>query len=324
MRSGIAALALLSAVFSVNTQAQAQNFPAKPIHIVVPASPGGVTDILGRALGQRFSETWGQPGIIENKAGANNIIAAEYVAKAAPDGYTLFLAPEVTFTVNPAIQSKLPYELSSFVPVTALVRLYHALIVRNNLPVNNMKELIDLAKSKPGQLSYGSFGMGSTGHVNMELLQGMAGVKFNHVAYKGATPALVDVAAGHLDFMFISSGTAIQQWKTGKVKWLGIGSPKRMGMVPEIPTVAEAAGLPGYEAVSWFGLFAPAGTPRDVVQKINSHVQGILHEPAFRDKYLTPQLFEPIPGTPEQFTEYIHAEAQKFSKVLRDAKVKAE
>ncbi|MFL5062234.1 MAG: Bug family tripartite tricarboxylate transporter substrate binding protein [Xanthobacteraceae bacterium] len=306
------------------TAAEAQTYPAKPITIIVPAAPGGVTDSLGRMLAQRFTEAWGQQVVVENKPGANNQIAAEYVAKSAADGHTLLVGPEVTFVVNPSLYSKLSYDpVNDFTPITGLVTINHALIVNPSLPVDSVKDLIALAKSKPGTLNYGTFGVGSSGHLNMELLQALAGVKLQPVHYKGATPALTDVMAGHIQLMFISVGSAVPQWKAGKVKLIAVGAADRMPLLPEAPTVAES-GLPGYEAQSWFGLFAPAGTPRDIVAKINGEVRRTFADPEFRKSFLDRQYFTSIVGTPEQLTEYLKLEEQKWGKVVRDAKVKAE
>jgi len=316
--------AALAGIVLAATAAPAQNYPSKPVTIIVPASPGGVTDALGRVLAQRFGEAWGQQVIVENKPGANNQIAAEYVAKSPADGHTLFIGPEVTFVVNPSLYGRLGYDpVNDFVPITGLVTINHALIVNPSLPVDNVKDLLALAKAKPGELNYGTFGIGSSGHLNMELLQALAGVKLQAVHYKGATPALTDVMAGHIQMMFISVGSAVPQWKAGKVKLLAVGAAQRMPLLPEAPTVAES-GLPGYAAVSWFGLFAPAGTPRPTVDKINGEVRRIFADPDFRESFLDRQYFESIVGTPEDLAAYLKSEEQKWGKVIRDAKVKAE
>jgi len=316
--------AALAGIVLAATAAPAQNYPSKPVTIIVPASPGGVTDALGRVLAQRFGEAWGQQVIVENKPGANNQIAAEYVAKSPADGHTLFIGPEVTFVVNPSLYGRLGYDpVNDFVPITGLVTINHALIVNPSLPVDNVKDLLALAKAKPGELNYGTFGIGSSGHLNMELLQALAGVKLQAVHYKGATPALTDVMAGHIQMMFISVGSAVPQWKAGKVKLLAVGAAQRMPLLPEAPTVAES-GLPGYAAVSWFGLFAPAGTPRPIVDKINGEVRRIFADPDFRESFLDRQYFESIVGTPEDLAAYLKSEEQKWGKVIRDAKVKAE
>ena len=304
--------------------AQAQTFPLKPVTIVLPAAPGGVVDALGRTLAQRFSEAWGRQVVIEHRPGANNQIAAESVTKSAPDGHTLFVSPDVTFSVNPSLYGKLPYDpVNGFTPITGLVTINHALITHPTLPVTSVKDLIDLAKKKPGELNYGTFGVGSTGHLNMELFQTLSGTKFTAVHYKGATPALTDVIGGHIQMMFISVGSAVPQWQDRKVKFVAVGAARRMALLPDIPTVAES-GLPGYEAVSWFALFGPAGMPADVVAKINGEVRRVFAEAEFRRTFLEKQYFESIVGTPEQLTERIKADEPKWRKVIQDAKVTPE
>ena len=316
---------LLGAVLLTNGSVAAQsNYPTKPVTIIVPAAPGGVTDALGRVLAKQFSDAWGQQVIVENKPGANNQIAAEYVAKSPNDGSVLFIGPEVTFTVNPSLYPKLNYDpVKDFSPITGLVIINHALILNPQVPVNSVKDLVALAKQKPGDLNYGSFGIGSSGHLNMEMFQTLSGAKLTHVPYKGATPALTDVMAGHIQMMFISVGSAVPQAKAGKVKLLAVGAAKRMELLPEAPTVAEG-GIAGYEAGSWFGLFAPAGTPREIVAKVNAEVRRIFAEPEFRKTFLDRQYFESIAGTPEDLAAYLKSEEQKWGKVIRDAKVKAD
>jgi len=324
MRSWLRVLVAFGGLLAASTAAPAQTYPAKPVTIVVPAAPGGVTDALGRMLAQRFTEAWGQQAIVENRPGANNQIAAEYVTKATPDGYTLFIGPETTFVVNPSLYAKLNYDpVKGFTPISGLVTINHALIVHPSVAVQNVKELVALAKQKPGELNYGTFGVGSSGHLNMELLQSFAGAKFQAVHYKGATPALTDVIAGHIQMMFISVGSAVPQWKTDKVKLIAVGAGKRMALLPEIPTVAES-GLPGYEAVSWFGLFGPPGMPADVVGKVNAEVRKVFADPEIRKSFLERQYFESIAGSPEQLTSYIKNDEPKWRKVIQDAKVKAE
>jgi tripartite-type tricarboxylate transporter receptor subunit TctC len=302
--------------------AHAQTYPSKTITIVVPASPGGVTDTLGRALAQRLSAAWGQQAIVEGKPGANNQIAAEYTAKSAPDGHTLFVAPEGTFIANPSLYPKLNYDpYKDFTPIVGLAVINHALIVHPSVPAQNVQELLALAKAKPGTLNYGTFGIGSSGHLNMELLQAMTGVKLQAVHYKGATPALTDVIAGHIQMMFVSVGTALPQWKSGKVKLLAVGADKRMALLPDVPTIAES-GVPGYGATSWFGLFGPANIPKDVVAKINGEVRRIFEEPDFRKTFLDRYYFASLAGTPEALAAFVKSEEPKWRKVITDAKVK--
>jgi tripartite-type tricarboxylate transporter receptor subunit TctC len=303
--------------------AHGQAYPSKVITIVVPAPPGGVTDTLGRMLAQRFAQAWGQQAIVENKAGANNIIAAEYVAKSPPDGHTLLIGPEVTFVANPSLYARLPYDIKDFTPIVGLVLINHGLIVHPSLPVHGVGELIAYARAHPGELNYGTYGVGSTAHLNMELLQAQTGTKLVPIHYKGAAPAMIDVLAGHIQLMYVSAASAVQPAAAGQVRFLAVGAEKRMALLPDVPTVAEG-GVPGYRSVSWFALFAPARTPRPVVDKINGEVRRFFADPAVVKNFLDPQLFEPIAGTPEELTEFLGTEAQKWSKVIRDAGIKGE
>jgi tripartite-type tricarboxylate transporter receptor subunit TctC len=306
------------------TQAQVTEYPVKPITVIVPASPGGVTDLLGRTLAQRFTQAWGRQVVVENRPGANNQIAAEFVTKSEPDGYTLLIGPETTFVVNPSLYARLPYDpVKGFSPIAGLVTINHALIVNPALPVRNVKDLIALAKEKPGEINYGTFGIGSSGHLNMELFQALSGAKFQAVHYKGATPALTDVMAGHIQMMFISVGSAVPQWKAGKVNLLAVGAAKRVRLLPEVPTVAES-GLPGYEAVSWFGLFGPPGMPAEIVAKISEEVRKTFSDPEIKRDFLDHQYFESIAGTPQELASRIKSDEPKWRKVIHDAKVRVE
>jgi tripartite-type tricarboxylate transporter receptor subunit TctC len=323
MRTWLAVL-VASGCLSGGAAAQVTEYPAKPITLIVPAAPGGVTDMLGRTLAQRFTQAWSQQAVVENKPGANNQIAAEFVTKSAPDGYTLFIGPEVTFVVNPSLYPKLPYDpFKGFTPISGLVTINQALIVNPALPVRNVKDLIALAGGKPGEINYGTFGVGSSGHLNMELFQALSGAKFQAVHYKGATPALTDVMAGHIQMMFISVGSAVPQWKADKVNLIAVGAAKRMALLPEVPTVAES-GLPGYEAVAWFGLFGPPAMPAEIVAKINGEVRKTFSDPDIKNDFLDRQYFESIAGTPEELMRHIKSDEPKWRKVIRDAKVQAE
>jgi tripartite-type tricarboxylate transporter receptor subunit TctC len=248
------------------------------------------------------------------------------VARAAPDGHTLMVAEAGTFTINPAIypKGKLPYdEKTDFVPVTGLVRINQALLASKSLPVNNARELIELAKQKPGELNFGTAGIGSAPHMNIELFKNLSGVKLNAVHYRGAAPALNDLIAGHISLMSVSISLALPPYRAGQLKILGIGSEKRLPPIPDIPTVAET-GLPGYESTTWFGLFAPAGTPREVVMKLNDEAHKIFSDPAFDEKFLAPQMFQSLAMSPEAFDAFIKAETQKWSKVIRENDIKVE
>jgi tripartite-type tricarboxylate transporter receptor subunit TctC len=300
--------------------AAAQSYPTRPITITVTAAAGGVTDVLARAIGQRLSETWGQQIVIENKGGAAHVVAAQTVAKAAPDGYSLLLAEAGAFVINPALYGKgrLSYdEEKDFAPVTGIVRINQALLGHPSLAAANVVELIALARSKPGELTYGTAGVGSAPHMNMVLFESMAGVTLLPVHYRGAAPALTDVIAGHVKLMSVSVSLALPPFRTGQVKIFGIGSRTRLAPAADIPTVAES-GLAGFEATTWFGLFTTAGTPRDIVMKINHEVASILSDADFREKFLAPQMFEPMASSPEAFADYIKADAQKWEKLIRE------
>jgi tripartite-type tricarboxylate transporter receptor subunit TctC len=303
--------------------AHAQSYPTRTITLTVTAAAGGVTDVVARALGQRLAESWGQQVVIENKGGAAHVVGAQSVAKAAPDGYSLLVAEAGTFTINPTLygNGKLPYdEEKDFIPITGIVRINQALLGHPSLPANDVRELIELANKTPGELTYGTAGIGSAPHMNMELFESMAGVKLVPVHYRGAAPALTDVIAGHVKLMSVSVSLALPPFRTGQIKIFGIGSATRLPLAADIPTVAES-GLPGYEATTWFGLFATAGTPPAIVTKINAEVAKILADPQFREKFLAPQMFEPMASSPEEFADYIKAQRRKWAKVIGEKKL---
>ena len=309
--------------FPLAASAQAQKYPTKPVRIIVPFVPGGSSDVLARLLGASLREQWGQSVLVENKTGAGGSIGADAVAKSAPDGYTLLATPEATLAVNPFLYRKLAYEAKDFVPVSGLGIITQALVVHPSVPANTVAQFIALAKSKPGELNYGTLGIGSSSHLNTISFESMAGVKLTPVHYRGGAPALTDVIGGHTQVLFISVTLMNQPWKAGQLKALGVGGEKRVPQFPELPTIAES-GLPGYQAVSWFGLFAPAGTPADIVRTVNADVQRILSDPTFREKFLTPNFFEPILGSADAFAGYVRAEQTKWSRIIADNKVSAE
>src|SRR5262249_25801751 len=228
-------------VAQVSAQVSAQTYPSKTITFIVPAPPGGVTDVLARTLAQRFTAAWGQQAVVENRPGGNNQVAAELVTRAPPDGHTLLIGPEVTFIANPALYGRLNYDpINGFTAISGLVTINHALIAHPSLPAQNVRELIALAKQKPGELNYGTYGVGSTAHLNMELFEVLTGTKLMAVHYRGAAPAMTDVIGGHIQLMYVSVGTGLPQVQDGKVKLLAIGSKKRMEALPDVPTVAES------------------------------------------------------------------------------------
>jgi tripartite-type tricarboxylate transporter receptor subunit TctC len=266
---------------------------------------------------------WGQPVIIENKGGAAHMLAAQSAAKATPDGHTLLVAEAGTFVLNPSLytRDKLGYDVEKdLVPITGLVRIYQALITSNDLPVANVGELVALAKQKPGEITYGTAGIGSAPHVNIVKLENMAGVRLQAVHYRGASPALNDIMAGHVKLMSVSISLAQPAAEGGRLKMLAVGRPTRVPELPNTPTASES-GLPGYEASTWFGLAATGGTPRSVVMKINADVQKVLADPAFRAKFMTPQMFESMASSPEEFAQYLRAETQTWAKIIREQKL---
>jgi len=304
----------------VSGSAVAQAYPTRPITITVTAAAGGVTDVVARAIGQRLSQSFGQQVVIENKGGGAHVVGAQNVAKAPPDGHSLLLAEAGTFTINPTLyaKGKLPYdEEKDFAPISGIVRINQALLGHPSVAAANVNELISLARAKPGELTYGTAGIGSAPHMNLVLFESMAGVNLVPVHYRGAAPALTDIIAGHVKLMSVSVSLALPPFRAGQIRIFGIGSDKRLPLAADIPTVAES-GLPGYEATTWFGLFTTAGTPREVIMKINSEVAGILADAEFREKFLAPQMFEPMASSPEAFADYVRAETQKWGKLIRE------
>jgi len=323
MLQRIRILTALSCVVLCPVSAQAQAYPSKPITIVVAYAAGGAADVMARAVAQRLTAAWGRPVLIENKAGANSQIGAAYVAKSAPDGYTMLATADVTFAANPYLYRTLPYDpVKDFAPVSGLGIINQALVVHPSAPFRNVADLIAAAKAKPGDLSYASFGVGSAPQLSMELLQAMTGTKLSAIQYRGGGPALADVVAGHIPMTFISVGLMVQPWKAGQLRALGVGSSERLAEFPELPTVAET--VPGLRATFWFGLFAPARTPKDIIQKMNTAVQGILAESRFREEFLAPNFYQPMIGTPEQLAGTIRSDADKWRKLISDAKLTAE
>ncbi|MGZ5103203.1 MAG: tripartite tricarboxylate transporter substrate binding protein [Usitatibacter sp.] len=300
----------------------AQGYPSKPIKIVVPYPPGGFNDTLGRTLAAKFTEDWGQPAIVENKPGANTLIGSDFVAKSAPDGYTL-LVVAFPFAVTPSLIKAMPYDtVKDFAPVALAAQSPNLLVVNPSLPVKTVAELVAMAKAKPDSLSYASTGNGSSNHISMELFKSLAGVKIVHIPYKGSAPAVTDLLGGQVHVMFDNAPNVLPQVKAGRLRALAQTGASRSAVAPDIPTVAEA-GVPGYELTVWFGLVAPAGTPREVVGKLNAEVLKILAMPDVRERFLA-QGVEPLGSTPEEFRDHIRAQMAKWGKVVRDAGVQAE
>lgn len=321
-----ALLAMLVAPGAASAQApstgSASAYPGKPVRIVVGYPPGGTNDILARLIGPRLGEQLGQLFVVENRAGANGIIGTEIVAKAAPDGYTLLLH-SVAHAINAGLYKKLPFDpVGDFAPVVLLASGQLVLVVHPSLPVATVKELIALARARPGALNYASTGSGGSPHLAMELFKTMAQVKIVHVPYKGTGPAITDVLSGQVPIMFPPLLPALPHISAGKLKALAIAGRERSNAARQIPTMAEAA-LPDFEASAWFGIFAPAKTPRDIVTRLNTKVNRSLQARELRERLLS-QGAEPRGGTPEQFEAYVKSEIAKWSKVVEASGARVE
>jgi tripartite-type tricarboxylate transporter receptor subunit TctC len=309
--------------FTVVSDAAAQTYPSRPITIVVPNPPGGITDILARTLAARLTESWKQQVIVENRPAGAGTVGVGSVAKAAPDGHTLLVVAD-SFVTAPLIQGKLPYDpLTDFAPITGLGISPQALIVNPSVPAKSFAELIALGKREPGKLNYGTFGIGTSGHLNIVLIESLTGAKFTPVHYRGAAPGLNDTIAGHIQMMIVSIGLVAQPWQAGKLRVLGFGSEKRIARFPDVPTLAES-GLPGYQAGSWYGLFASKGTPRAIVDKLNAEVRRILDDAQVREKVLEPSFIFSIASSPDEFAERMRQDSIKWSKVIREGNIKAQ
>lgn len=303
------------------TSMAADAYPAKPVRIVVPFAAGGSTDILARNIAQRLNEALRSPVIVENRPGAGALIGAEYVAKAAPDGYTLLMGTNTTHAVAPHLYGKMPYHaLNDFVPVAEVAYNPQFLDAHPSIPVRSVTELIALGHRRPGQLTFGSAGQGSASHMAMELFKSMAKVNLTHVPYKGSGPALIDVLGGHLSMMFDVVLTTLPHMKSGKLRVLGVSSLTRVDVAPGVPTIAES-GLPGFEALVWFGLFAPAGTPGEIVNRLSGEVGKIVHQPALKETF-TVQGLTPVGSSSSQFGAKVSKDHATWGKVIREAGIK--
>jgi tripartite-type tricarboxylate transporter receptor subunit TctC len=308
-------LALLLASFIGS--AVAQSFPSRPVRMVIPLSPGGTTDVPGRIIAQKLSETLGQQFFVENRAGAGGTIGADFVAKSKPDGYTLLLTAS-PFVIAPHVYKEIPFNaLTDFAPVIRIATGPYVLVVHPSLGVNSVKELIALAKKQPGKIDFASSGNGGAQHLVTELFMYMAGIKLNHVPYKGSGPAQQDLMSGIVKVSFVGTPIAIPHMKSGRLIALGVSTAQRSPEMPEVPTIAEA-GVPGFEARVWIGLLAPAGTPPEIVNKLNAEITKLMRTDEVR-KLLVPTGMEPDADTPAQFAAFLKEDYEKWGRVVRES-----
>jgi len=311
-------VALLASTMAAIAQPTA--YPTKPIRIVVAYTPAGATDILARTIGQKLTEAWGQAVIIDNRPGANGNIGTEYAAKATPDGYTLLMVTAGTHGINPGLYRKLGFDaVKDFAPVSLVAMVPNVFVVNNGVPSKDLKEFIAYAKANQGKLNYGSPGNGSTAHLSMELFKSMTGIQMVHVPYKGSAGVLADLIGGQIVVTMDNMPPYVPQVKAGKIRALAVSPARRSPALPDVPTVAEA-GVPGYDSGAWFGLVAPANTPKDRVAKLSRETARILKLPDVSAR-LADLGAEAVGSTPEQFSAHIKAEIAKWAKVIRDANV---
>jgi tripartite-type tricarboxylate transporter receptor subunit TctC len=303
--------------------ASAQQYPSKPIRFVVPYPAGGPLDTVARLLGQKVSESVKQPVIVDNKPGAGGNIGADAVAKSAPDGYTILMGAVATHAINPTLYASIPYDpIRDFQPITQVASTPNVLIVNNSVPASSVREFIAYAKAHPGKLNFGSGSTGSAGHLAGELFKAMAGVDMTHVPYKGAAPAMQDLIAGQVQLMFDNFASANTQVKAGKVKALAVTTARRSPLAPDLPTIAES-GLPGFDINTWFGIFAPAGTPKEIVEKLHAEFVRALAAPDVHGKMVNLGA-EPVGNRPEEFAAYIKSEAEKYARVIKASGAKVD
>jgi tripartite-type tricarboxylate transporter receptor subunit TctC len=302
--------------------AHAEPYPSKPIKIIVPFAVGGIADTLGRSIGAKLTEAWGLPVVIENKAGAGGNIGADAVAKSPPDGYTLVMGNIGTHAVNQSLFKSMPYDtLKDFVPIAHVLDAEGLLVVNPSVPAKTVPELIELAKAQPGRMTYASGGLGTTSHLAGELFKSMAKVDIVHVPYKGNSPAITDLVGGQTQMIFATMPTVLPMVKAGRLRAIAVIGPQRASALPEVPTVAES--LPGFEVSNWIGLFAPAGTPPEIVARLNAEVQKIMRSPEI-EKRLETEGAKFIPTTPQSFAAFQRAEADKWARAIREAGIKVE
>jgi tripartite-type tricarboxylate transporter receptor subunit TctC len=325
LRLTASALTLCTLPFLATAQSTStgsgQTYPVKPIRCVVPYPPGGPTDIIGRAIAQKLTESLGQTVIIDNRGGAAGTIGSEHVARAPADGYTLLWGTPGTHGIAPSIYPKLPYDpIKDFAHITLIALGTNLLVVHPSVPARSVQEFVALAKSRPGKLNFGSAGGGATSHMAGEMLKVMAGIDMVHIPFKGAAPAIVALMGGEVDLAILDAPALLPQIRAGKLRVLAVASERRSRVLPQVPTMAES-GLPGYHASSWHGLFAPAGTPRDIIARLHTEVVQIVRLPDITDR-LSAQGVEPVANTPEQFIEFVKSEIARWARVVKASRAK--
>jgi tripartite-type tricarboxylate transporter receptor subunit TctC len=310
---------LAAALVLTSPAAHAQAYPSRQITLIIPFAAGGSNDVVGRAIGKKLAEAWGQPVVVENRPGAGGMIGTAAVASAPPDGYTLLLVSP-TFTINPAIKKSMPFDtIKDFTPVAFIARCPLLVTASNQLPVKSARELFDLARSKPGQITYASAGLGSINHISTELIAFSAGVKFMHIPYKGGAPALNDLVGGHVDIFVSSLPQALPLVQSGQAKALAVTSAKRTALLPDVPTLEES-GISGFDLGTWWGIAGPAGMPANVVQALNAEIGKMLTSPEL-GKFLASEGAEAEAMTPQQFGDLMRLETERWTKVAHEANI---
>jgi tripartite-type tricarboxylate transporter receptor subunit TctC len=322
MRKALKAL-LGVLLVSLTSLAAAQNWPSRAVHFIVPYPAGGYYDVLARVIGAELGETLGKPFVVENRVGANGMVGTDYVAKSAPDGYTIMMGGIGPHGINPSMYPNLPYSPTrDFAAVIHVASAPNVLVVHPSVPVNNVKELIALARAKPGQIPFSSAGSGSSQHLSAEMLNMMAGIKLNHVPYKGSAPSVTAILAGEVSMLFGTMADVVAHVKAGKLRALAVTSESRIPSLPEVPPMVEA-GMPGFEATAWFGVLVPAATPRPIVERLNGEINRIIKSPEILKRISQGGSALIVGGTPERFAEFIRAEIDKWGKVVRASGAKA-
>ncbi len=309
--------------FLISTVASSQNYPVRPVRLVVPFAPGGGTDLVARTIAQKLTEALGQSFVVENRGGAGGVIGADLVAKSAPDGYTLVMGTPGSMTINPSLTAKLPYDtLRDFAPISLATISPFVLTVHPSLPVHNVREFVAFAKARPGQLNYGTSGNGSVAHLSTEYLKSLAQINLVHVPYKGSALALTDTLAGQLQVLFDNAPGVWPHVKAGKLRLMGVGTQQRSVLVPGALTIAES-GVPGYEASTAFGVLAPARTPAEIINRLSQEIRRILQSAEIRDR-LFAQGLEAVGSTPQQYDKHLRDELAKYARIVRTANIKVD